>query len=47
MSLRPTSQRAVIVLMASIIGVCLYAVSIYVTSIIDIPGSDDIQVRPG
>jgi energy-coupling factor transport system substrate-specific component len=47
MPLRPMSQRAVTILVISIIGSCLYAVSIYVTSIIDIPGSDNVQLRPG
>jgi len=47
MSVRWLSRRTINSLIASIAGACLYAASIYLTSIIDIPGSDNVQLRPG
>jgi energy-coupling factor transport system substrate-specific component len=47
MSVRRVSRAAINSFIASIVGACLYAVSIYLTSIVDIPGADNVQVRPG
>lgn len=33
--------------LAALIGSCLYALSIYLTAVVDIPGSDNVQLRPG
>ena len=47
MSVRHVSRGAINSLIASIVGACLYAVSIYFTSVVDIPGTDNVQLRPG
>lgn len=40
-------QRAPTQAAAALIGAACYAFSIYLTAIVDIPGSDNVQVRPG
>jgi energy-coupling factor transport system substrate-specific component len=43
--LTPRSWRNAV--LAALVGSILYAVSIYVTAILNIPGADNVQLRPG
>ena len=40
-------QRWIITIVAAAAGAALYGVSIYLTAVLDIPGADNVQVRPG
>lgn len=47
MTRQPIAQRTTAQALAGLAGAGAYALSIYLTAILNIPGSDNVQLRPG